>query len=190
MSLGILGSSSEQSCKVKKEEKIKDDYYTVECDNESMPISRFHLVVIIMGAGVFTILLILSLPLLGIGPRPHNDDGNGDNGYITNQTVTIAGGQSTPSGVFKLEGIFVDHVTGRQYIEYPVGVSEGLAVSLGIGDTATNGCTVHAKLVSINVAAGTAIFQETVNTDPNVMCPICWWDLEMRLRATGQERIT
>ena len=152
-----------------------------------MPISRFHLVIIIMGVSVFTFLLILSLPLFGIGSRTDDDDDG--NGHVTNQTVSIAVGQSTPSGVFKLEGIFADHVTGRQYIEYPVGVPEGWAVSLEIGDSATNGCTVHAKLVSINVAAGIATFQEIVNTDLNVMCPICWWDLEMRLQATGQDRI-
>lgn len=149
-----------------------------------MRISRFYLVLIIIGAGLLTVLLVLSLPLFGIGPRA--DDGNG---HITNQTVSIAIGQSTPSGVFKLEEVFADHVTGRQYVEYPVGVPEGWAVSLEVGDSATNGCTVHAKLASINVAAGTATFQETVNTDPNVMCPICWWDLEMRLHGTGQERI-
>lgn len=156
----------------------------VEYNTQSVRISRFQLVVIIMGAGIFTVLIILSLPLFGIGPRA--DDGNG---HITNQTVTIAIGQSTPSGVFKLEGVFEDHVIGRQYIEYPVGVPEGWEVSLEVGDSATNGCTVHATLASMNVEDGTATFQETVNTDPNVMCPICWWDLEMRLQATGQERI-
>ena len=52
-------------------------------------------------------------------------------------------------------------------------VPEGWAVSLEIGDSSMNGCIMHAKLVSSNVAAGTASFQETVNTDPNVMCPIC-----------------
>ncbi|MGI0024680.1 MAG: hypothetical protein ACREA4_05985 [Nitrososphaera sp.] len=150
-----------------------------------MRINRLHLLIIILGGGVFTILLILSLPLFGLGPRD-DDDGNG---HITNQTATIAVGQSTRSGVFKLERVFADHVTGRQYVEYPVGVPEGFEVSLEIGDSATNGCTVHARLVSINVAAGTATFQETINTDPNVICPICWWDLEMRLHATGQERI-
>ena len=160
-----------------------DDYYSVQIDSESMRINRLHLLIIILGAGVFTVLLILSLPLW-LGPR--DDDGNG---HITNQTATITVGQATPSGVFKLEGVFADHVTGRQYVEYPVGVPGGFEVSLEIGDSATNGCTVHAKLVSINVAAGTATFQETINTDPNVVCPICWWDLEMRLHATGQERI-
>ena len=69
-----------------------------------------------------------------------------------------------------MQEIGPDYVKGLNFPEYPVAVSEGLPITLHVGDSASNGCTVTLTLLEIR--QDTAVFSRTV--DYNRPCPICF----------------
>ncbi|OHA89223.1 MAG: hypothetical protein A3C70_00015 [Candidatus Zambryskibacteria bacterium RIFCSPHIGHO2_02_FULL_43_14] len=81
--------------------------------------------------------------------------------------VTLKEGQR--EGPFILQKIYADYVTGLNYPEYPVAVNQGYPVTLKIGETASNGCTITLTLASIQ--GDTATFAKIM--DLNRPCPIC-----------------
>lgn len=68
-----------------------------------------------------------------------------------------------------VEKIYSDHITGLNFGEYPIPFERGLPITLRIGETASNGCTITLTLVSIEGNAATFIRK----TDFNRPCPIC-----------------
>ncbi len=70
---------------------------------------------------------------------------------------------------FLLQKIYPDRVTGLNYMEYPVATGQGTAVTLRIGESVSNGCTVVLTLTSIE--GNVAKFNKKV--DENQPCPIC-----------------
>ncbi|NWG36602.1 hypothetical protein [Nitrososphaera sp.] len=73
-------------------------------------------------------------------------------------------------GPLLVQEIGADYVSGLNFIEYPVAVSEGTPITLHVGDKATNGCTVTLTLLEIK--QDSAVFSKVV--DENRPCPICW----------------
>jgi hypothetical protein len=120
--------------------------------------------------------------------RSDDGDDDDDTPYVTTTTITLDLGETNPTGTFKLTGVSPDSVTGLQYYDYPVGGGPGIAVDMTIGQQVTNGCTVTVKLVSLNHASQQATFEQTVDSDPNRMCPICWWQLDVIDTSTATSR--
>lgn len=108
---------------------------------------------------------------------------------LTNSTIVLSIGQSSPENTFKLTAVFADHVTGLQCYDYPIPTcfeqQQGSPVSMTIGQQVSNGCTVIVKLVAIDYASQQATFEQTVDTNPNRACPICWWQLEVMDETTA-----
>lgn len=73
-------------------------------------------------------------------------------------------------GPLLVQEIGADYVSGLNFVEYPVAVSEGMPMTLHVGDKATNGCTVTLTLLEIR--QDSAVFSKVV--DENRPCPICW----------------
>lgn len=73
------------------------------------------------------------------------------------------------SGSLLLQEIYSTYVTGLNFWEYPVATNQGQPITLYIGDSASNGCTVTLTLIKIE--GTTAIFTEKI--DNNRPCPIC-----------------
>jgi len=69
-----------------------------------------------------------------------------------------------------IEEIFPDHIVGLNFPEYPVAMDKGLPVTLRIGETVSNGCTVRLRLLDIHDDSAT--FLKTV--EQKEICPICW----------------
>jgi len=72
-------------------------------------------------------------------------------------------------GSLLVEKIYSDYITGLNFMEYPVAREEGFPITLRIGESASNGCTVTLTLIGIQ--GDIAIF--TKKTDFNRPCPIC-----------------
>lgn len=85
--------------------------------------------------------------------------------------VELANGERR--GSLLVEDIYADRVTGLNFMEYPVARDEGFPVTLLIGDSASNGCTVSLTLIRINTypSTRTATFREVVDNER--VCPIC-----------------
>ena len=90
-------------------------------------------------------------------------------GWVLNgkSTTTLTEGQR--DGPLLVQEIFPDHVVGLNFVEYPLARENGLPVSLKIGESASNGCTVTVTLEKIENK--TAIFSKI--TDFGRLCPIC-----------------
>lgn len=73
------------------------------------------------------------------------------------------------AGSLLVQKIYIDYITGLNYREYPVAYSQGQPITLRIGETASNGCTVTMTLVKIQ--GGAAYF--TKKEDYTKPCPIC-----------------
>ena len=82
-------------------------------------------------------------------------------------TVTLTEGQR--DGPLLLQKILADHIDGLNFIEYPLARENGLAVSLKIGESASNGCTITLTLEKIDDK--TATFSKIA--DFGRPCPIC-----------------
>ena len=65
--------------------------------------------------------------------------------------------------------IFSDHISGLNFMEYPVARDEGFPILLHVGETASNGCTVEMTLLRINDKTATFLKKEY----PDRPCPIC-----------------
>lgn len=81
--------------------------------------------------------------------------------------VSLREGQRESS--LLVEKIYPDHITGLNFMEYPVQRDQGFPITLRIGESASNGCTVTLTLVGIKDNVATFI----KNTDFNRPCPIC-----------------
>lgn len=82
-------------------------------------------------------------------------------------TVTLTEGQK--NGSLLVQEIYPDHIVGLNFPEYPLAREEGLPVTLKIGETASNGCTIMLTLEKI--VDKKATFSKTV--DFGRPCPIC-----------------
>ena len=87
--------------------------------------------------------------------------------------VRLAEGQR--EGPLLVQSIFPDRVEGLNYVEYPIAMENGLPITLRIGETASNGCTVFLTLVAIE--EGSAVFLKRIEEDRP--CPICWYQLAL-----------
>ncbi len=81
--------------------------------------------------------------------------------------ITLREGER--EGPLLVQKIYPTYVTGLAYREYPLAVSEGSPITLHIGESVSNGCTITLTLRSINGSSAT--FRET--KDFNRPCPIC-----------------
>ncbi|MHB8602597.1 MAG: Hint domain-containing protein [Nitrosotalea sp.] len=81
--------------------------------------------------------------------------------------VTLAEGQR--EGPLLVQQIFSDNIQGLSFREFPLATNVGSPVTLHIGDSISNGCTVELTLVKIS--HGTATFLKKENL--NKICPIC-----------------
>ena len=82
-------------------------------------------------------------------------------------TVILTEGQR--DGPLLVEKIYSDYITGQTFIEYPVARLEGTPITMHVGDTVSNGCTITLTLLRIQDKA--VIFAKAENK--NRPCPIC-----------------
>lgn len=82
------------------------------------------------------------------------------------EVVLIAGQRE---GSFMLHEVGTDSVSGLNFMDYPVAREEGFPLTLRIGETVSNGCTIMLTLVRID--GSKAIFIK--RTDFEKPCPIC-----------------
>lgn len=83
------------------------------------------------------------------------------------EQVSLREGQR--DGSLLVEKIYPDRVTGLNFVEYPVATNKGLLVTLRVGETVSNGCTV--TLTLIRIESDVAVFIK--KTDFSRPCPIC-----------------
>ncbi len=101
-----------------------------------------------------------SMNITGIRTRPWETSGN---------TVTLKEGER--SGPLLVEKIHSDYIEGLNFVEYPVARDEGFPITLHVGESASNGCTIMLTLLRIENGEK-AVFLKTVDYDRP--CPICW----------------
>jgi hypothetical protein len=82
-------------------------------------------------------------------------------------TIDLSAGQQ--DGSLLVKEIFSDHISGLNFMEYPIAREEGFPITLRVGETASNGCTVELTLLKINDSTATFLKKE-YNDRP---CPIC-----------------
>lgn len=99
-------------------------------------------------------------------------------------TVILTEGQR--EGPLLVEKIYSDYITGQRFIEYPVARLEGTLITLRIGDSVSNGCTITLTLLKIQDK--TAIFAKTENK--NRPCPICLSENTIIDTPNGPVKIT
>ncbi|HWQ95955.1 MAG TPA: Hint domain-containing protein [Candidatus Methylomirabilis sp.] len=92
---------------------------------------------------------------------------------ITNTTTL---GEGERDGPLLVQKIYPDHIEGLNFIEYPVSRGYGENITLYIGQSASNGCTVTltlANIIQLQKYPPTyqAVFSKKVDT--NRPCPIC-----------------
>jgi len=81
--------------------------------------------------------------------------------------VTLSEGQR--EGPLLVQKIFQDSIQGLDFREYPLATNVGSPITLHIGDSASNGCTVELTLVKISGSMATFLKKENQNRP----CPIC-----------------
>ncbi|MBI3622560.1 hypothetical protein HY212_00580 [Candidatus Pacearchaeota archaeon] len=81
--------------------------------------------------------------------------------------VTLTEGQR--EGPLLVQKIFPDSIQGLDFREYPLATNVGYPITLHIGDSASNGCTVELTLVKISNGTATFLKKEYQNRP----CPIC-----------------
>ena len=81
--------------------------------------------------------------------------------------VILSEGQR--EGPLLVQKIFQDSVSGLDFREYPIATDIGSPITLHLGDSASNGCTVELTLVKISGSTATFLKKE-YNDRP---CPIC-----------------
>ena len=77
--------------------------------------------------------------------------------------------ESQREGSLLVQKIYPDRITGLNFREYPVAMGNGEPITLYLGETVSNGCTITLTLIAINGKIAT--FNQT--TDFNKPCPIC-----------------
>ncbi len=88
---------------------------------------------------------------------------------VTEERITLREGER--NGPIILEKVFSTYITGQIYREYPVATDQGSPITLQIGESTSNGCTVTMTLVSVSTTNKTATFIK--KSDFNRPCPIC-----------------
>ena len=93
-------------------------------------------------------------------------------GWAKNQVnngtlVTLSEGQR--EGPLLVQKIFLDNIQGLDFREYPLATNIGYPITLHIGDSASNGCTVILTLVKVGNGTATFLKKEYQNRP----CPIC-----------------
>ena len=86
-----------------------------------------------------------------------------DNGIV----VTL--GEDQREGPLLVQKILTDSIQGLDFREYPLATNVGIPITLHIGDTASNGCTVELTLVKIGNSTATFLEKKYLNRN----CPIC-----------------
>lgn len=89
------------------------------------------------------------------------------NQQMLQATVVLTEGQR--DGPLLVEKIYSDYITGKSYIEYPVARLDGTPITMHVGDTVSNGCTI--TLTLLRIQDKTATFAKAENK--NRPCPIC-----------------
>ena len=84
-----------------------------------------------------------------------------------NLTFDLSVGQQV--GSLLVKEISSDHVSGLNFIEYPIAREDGFPITLYVGDSASNGCTVEVTLLKINNSTATFLKKEHKDRP----CPIC-----------------
>jgi hypothetical protein len=77
--------------------------------------------------------------------------------------------EGNQDGPLLVQEITQDGVMGENFLDYPVARDTGFPITLHLGDTASNGCTI--ELTLIRVSGNTATFLKKENHDRP--CPIC-----------------
>ena len=83
-------------------------------------------------------------------------------------TVILSEGQR--DGPLLVQEVGADYVKGLNYVEYPLARPDGIPVTLHVGDTASNGCTVMLTLLETQQQKDSAVFSKTV--DYSRPCPL------------------
>jgi hypothetical protein len=83
-------------------------------------------------------------------------------------TVTLSEGQR--DGPLLVQEVGAGYVKGLRYVEYPLARPDGIPVTLHVGDTASNGCTVMLTLLETQQQQNSAVFSKTV--DHSRPCPL------------------
>jgi len=101
--------------------------------------------------------------------------------WLQNGITILPGGQILPTkgqvvltegqqdGPLLIQKIYTDHIDGLEFVEYPIAILSGRPITLHIGESATNGCTVTLTLLKIEDAKAT--FSKKV--DNRGECPVC-----------------
>jgi len=88
-------------------------------------------------------------------------------GWGISDTIDLKIGQR--EGSILLQEIYSDHITGLNFMDYPVAREDGFPITLYIGEKASNGCTIEMTLLKTNQNTATFLKKE-YNDRP---CPIC-----------------
>jgi hypothetical protein len=107
-------------------------------------------------------------------------------GWSTQENQTILDlsiGQRV--GSMLVEEIFSDHVSGLNFMDYPVAREQGFPITLKVGEKASNGCTVEVTLLKINDNTATFLKKE-YHDKP---CPICLSEDTVIYTPNGQVNI-
>ena len=83
--------------------------------------------------------------------------------------VLVTLGEGQREGPLLVQKIFPDSISGLDFREYPLATNVGYPITLHIGDSASNGCTVELTLVKISNNTATFLKKEYQNRP----CPIC-----------------
>lgn len=101
-----------------------------------------------------------SMDITGIRTQPWEASGS---------IVTLKEGER--SGPLLVQKIYSNYIEGLNFVEYPISTGEGFPITLHIGESASNGCTIMLTLLRIENDEK-AVFLKTVDYDRP--CPICW----------------
>ena len=88
---------------------------------------------------------------------------------LPNGTSIIVLTEGQRYGPLLVQTISGTSVGGLDYREYPIATNVGYPITLHIGESASNGCTVELKLAKISGSSATFVLKEYQNRP----CPIC-----------------
>jgi hypothetical protein len=86
-----------------------------------------------------------------------------------NTGILVTLGEGQREGPLLVQKIFPDSIQGLDFREYPLATNVGYPITLHIGDSTSNGCTVELTLVKISNGTATFLKKEYQNRP----CPIC-----------------
>jgi hypothetical protein len=85
----------------------------------------------------------------------------------TGSSVVVLG-EGQRNANLLVQKIYPDHIEGLNFVEYPLAREDGIPITLNIGESASNGCTVKFTLLDINESMTT--FLKIIDT--NRICPL------------------